>query len=135
MHWYKRLRKLFGRKQLDADIEHEFEFHLAQSVDNLISAGMSEEDAHQTARRRFGNYTLHKEGIRNIALPLLIENVWRDIWYGIRQLRRNPGFTIVVVLALGVGLGANITIFGFVSALLLRPLDVREPSQLVRVLG
>lgn len=121
MNWYHRLLNIFHRDQVEADIEQEFEFHLAQSVEKLIASGMSPEEARRTARRQFGNYTLHKESARNIVLPLVIGDLGRDVRYGARQLRRNPGFTLVAVLALGIGMGANITIFEFVSALLLRP--------------
>jgi predicted permease len=135
MNWRRRLLNIFRRGRIDTDIDQEFQFHLAQSIDNLIAAGMSEEEARQTARRQFGNYTLHKESAHKIAAPLLIGDLLRDLRYGVRQLRHNPGFTIVAALALGIGVGADITIFGFVSALLLRPLDVNRPDELVRILG
>jgi predicted permease len=64
-----------------------------------------------------------------------MESIWRDLRFGIRHLARSPLYTIVAILALGVGVGANITVFGFISALLFRPLDVQNPDRLVRVFG
>src|SRR5215510_6304555 len=62
-------------------------------------------------------------------------NLWNDLEYGIRQLRRSPAFTLVAIVALGIGVGANITIFLFANQWLLRPLDARSPSEIIRITG
>jgi predicted permease len=135
MNWYRRLRKIVRHHEHDGEIAQEFDQHIAEAIDHFVAAGMSEEEARFAARRQFGNYTLHQEHARDIAFPLSIADMCRDLRYAARQLRRTPIFSVVVLLALGIGIGANVTIFGLVSALILRPLDVHEPSRLVRILG
>ncbi len=132
--WLRRLRNLWRGARLDEDIEKELAFHLAERVDDLVAAGVSETEARRTARRRFGGYALQKDRTRDMDIAS-IGNVWRDIRYGARLLRRSPGFTLVAVLAIGIGTGANITVFGFVNALVFRPLDATEATRLVRVFG
>lgn len=130
----RRLANLFRRTRLENEIDRELSFHLAERVDDLVASGMRPEDARRTAARQFGNYTLQKERTREMDV-MVLGNLWRDIRYGLRQLRRTPAFTLVAVLSLGIGTGANITVFGFVSALVFTKLPVEEPGRLIRVMG
>jgi predicted permease len=136
MAWNVRRFFQFGgrRARAEADIDREFAFHLAERIDELVSSGMTESRARQTALRQFGSVALQKDRIRDLQARAF-SDLSRDIRYGIRQLRRTPVFTLVAVLSIAIGTGANIAIFGFVSALMFRPLDVDQPGQLVRVLG
>jgi predicted permease len=134
MSWYRRLFNAFRRDRLDEEIDKELAFHIAERIDDLVASGYSENEARRTSQRQFGNYTLQKERTREMDLSF-VGDVWRDVRYGVRQLRRSPAFTLVAVLALGIGVGANVTIFTFINGWLFRPIDAKEPSRLVRVSG
>src|ERR1044071_2380317 len=73
--------------------------------------------------------------MRNIDIAFYLDLWWRDLRYGLRQLRRSPGFTLIAVSALAVGVGANVTLFSLVNGWLFRPLDAKDPGQLIRVTG
>src|SRR5262245_4038913 len=134
MSWHRRLFHAFRRERLDEALDKELGFHIAERVDDLIAAGYSESEARRTAARQFGSYTLQRERTREMDLSF-VGDVWRDLRHGARQLRRSPTFTLVAILALGIGVCANITIFTYVDAWLLRPMDAKEPERLVRVSG
>src|SRR5262245_37653357 len=134
MPWYRRLFNTLRRGRVDEGIDKELAFHIAERVDDLVASGYSPDEARRTAQRQFGSFTLQKERTREMDLTFA-GDVWRDLRYGVRQLRRSPAFTIVAILALGIGVGANITIFAFVNGWLFRPLDAKEPHRLVRVSG
>src|SRR5690349_19718514 len=133
MGWYHRLRNTARTRRLSGELERELEFHLAERIDELVAGGMSEAEARREARLRFGNPELQKERTRERDVLPWLESLGGDVRYALRSLRANPGFALVAIVSLGLGIGANTAIFSLIDAVLLRPLPVREPEELVAV--
>jgi macrolide transport system ATP-binding/permease protein len=129
----RRLLMLVSRRHFDADLEEEMRLHRQLREKEHFDAGMTPEEAHYAALRRFGNVTLTKERSRQMWGWSGLENTIQDLQYGLRQLRRNPGFTAVAVLTLALGIGANTAIFTLVDAVMLKSLPVANPGQLYRL--
>lgn len=128
--WIRSLGKSRAVKQ---EIDDELEFHMEQRTAENIAAGMSPEEAARAARRRFGNVQSVREECREIRSASFGEETWRDVRFGWRMLRKSPGFTGVAVITLALGIGANTAIFSFVDYLLVRPMPVKSPHELVNV--
>jgi predicted permease len=133
MAWYRRLLNAFRADHVARDIEREMDFHLAERANDLEAAGLSARDAALEARRRFGNRTLLRERTHETDVFAWIASVNADIRYAARALRSTPGFTSVAILSLALGIGANTAIFNLTDALLLKPLPVSHPEQLLQV--
>jgi hypothetical protein len=127
----ERIRAVFGHAGLDREFEHEAASHIQLAVDENLRRGMSEEDARREALVRFGGVLQSKERHRSARGLPLVEVAIQDLRYTVRTLRRDPGFALVAILMLGLGIGANAAVFSVVNEILLRPLPFKEPQQLV----
>ena len=128
-----RLRDLYARRRLAREAEQEIEMHLDLLAAQYVRAGTHPAEARRLARAKFGGVAQLQESLRDQAGFPMLESVVRDVRYAVRGLRRNPGFSLIVVLTLGVGIGANAAVFSFVNAVLLRPLPYAEADRLVAV--
>ncbi len=123
------IKQLFSRRCLYGDLSQEIREHLEEKIDELVASGMSREEATHAARREFGNATLIEERGREVWQWPSIENMLMDVRYGLRMLRRTPGFTAVAILTLALGIGANTAIFTLIDAVMLRTLPIRDPER------
>ncbi len=128
------LGRFFRRRYWDNERVREIETYIENETAENIARGMTPEDAHQAAYRKFGNPTLIREEIYRMNTIGLLEAFWQDLRHGVRLLRLNPGFALVAIVSLALGIGANTAIFQLLDAVRLRTLPVKDPQNLARVL-
>ncbi len=131
MNLLSRLRAVFHRSAIERELNQELEFHLAMEAKTLERTGLSPAAARAAARRSFGGVEQAKEACRDAWGTRFLDNLRQDLGYGLRGLRRNPGFSAVVVLTLALGIGANTAIFSVVHGVLLRDLPYAAPDRLL----
>src|SRR5881296_1609348 len=127
------IRRFFRRASWDDERARELDAHLAIEIDDNIARGMAPREARLAALRKLGNRTLVREEIYQMNTIALVDSVWRDLKYGARLLRLNPGFAIVAILSLALGVGANTAIFQLLDAVRLRTLPVSRPNELAEI--
>src|SRR5258708_1993271 len=127
------LRSLLLKDKVESDLDKELRFHIDMETENNVARGMSHAEARLKALREFGGVEKFKEECRDVRGGGLIESVLQDTRYGARILLRNPGFTVVAVLTLALGIGANTAIFSVIYGVLMRPLPYKDGNQLVIV--
>jgi len=140
MRWrYKlplRFRSLFRKDRADLDLSDELQFHLQNQIDEYLAQGMSPQEARRAALQSLGGVEQVKEECRDMRRTGLIENFVQDVRFGLRMLRRNPGFTGLAILCLTLGISANAAVFSWVEGILIRPYPlVFDQERLVTLTG
>jgi predicted permease len=128
VNWF---RQRFSRRRRYHELSQSIREHLDETIEELMDNGISREEAARSARRQFGNVALLEERGREVWQWPAMESIWVDVKFALRQLRRSPGFTIVSLLTLALGIGANTAVYSIIQAVLLHPLPYHEGNRLM----
>ena len=128
-----RIAALFHIRRLDADLDEELRSHIDLATEENLQRGMNPQQARYAALRHFGGFTQTREQYRNQRGIPMFEQMNRDIHFGLRQLRKSPGFAITAILTLALGVGANTAIFTLIDSIVLRPLPYPHQDRLVSI--
>src|SRR5258708_12980922 len=127
------LRNLFLPRRVEVDLDQEVQSHLEMLTEENIRAGMPPKEAQRVARMELGGIEQVKEQVREERIGNWLHSVMSDCRFGVRQLRKNPGFTAVAILTLALGIGANTAVFSVVESVLLRPLPFQDSERLFAI--
>src|SRR6266478_416258 len=129
------LKQLFSRRRLYGDLSEEIQEHLEEKIEELLAGGMSRKEAAYAAHREFGSVMLTEEDSRNVWRWAAMEDFFTDVRFGARMLRKNPGFTVIAVFTLALGIAVNGIMFSSLSAWMLKRPAVSDPDRLMVVYG